>query len=119
MAPSRRPACRLILRAAAVGAIVADTPPAAGATIAVDASLRGGISGIVVEAPPTLLLERYRKDAKRLRSEVERGESRLGNHDFIAKAAPSVVTKEREKLEGYRNELARVEAALAAMGETA
>ncbi|MGC2130616.1 MAG: valine--tRNA ligase [Candidatus Aquilonibacter sp.] len=114
--PTRVPAD---LGAAAVGAIVAYTPPAAGATIAVDASLRGGISGIVVEAPPTLLLERYRKDAKRLRSEVERGESRLGNHDFIAKAAPSVVTKEREKLEGYRNELARVEAALAAMGETA
>ena len=36
----------------------------------------------------TLLLERYRKDATRLRSEVERGESKLGNAGFIAKAAP-------------------------------
>ncbi|MGA8841275.1 MAG: hypothetical protein WB491_12365, partial [Candidatus Aquilonibacter sp.] len=105
--------------AAALDAIVAYAPAAAGATVVVDPTLRGGISAVVVEAPRTLLLERYRKDAKRLRSEVERGESRLGNHDFIAKAAPIVVTKEREKLEGYRNELARVEAALAAMGETA
>ncbi len=107
------------LGAAALDAIVAYAPAAAGATVVVDPTLRGGISAVVVEAPRTLLLERYRKDAKRLRSEVERGESRLGNHDFIAKAAPIVVTKEREKLEGYRNELARVEAALAAMGETA
>jgi valyl-tRNA synthetase len=107
------------LDAAALDAIAAYTPAAAGATIAVDAALRGGISGVVVEAPPTLLLERYRKDATRLRKEVERGEHTLGKQDFIAKAAPSVVAKEREKLEGYRNELARVEAALAAMGETA
>ena len=107
------------LGAAALDAIAAYAPAAAGATIAVDTSLRGGISAVVVEAPRTLLLERYRKDATRLRSEVERGERRLGNHDFIAKAAPSVVTKEREKLEGYRSELARVEAALAAMGEIA
>jgi valyl-tRNA synthetase len=79
----------------------------------------GGINAIVVEAPASLLLERYRKDAVRLRSEVARGERKLGNPDFVAKAAPDVVTKEREKLEGYRNELARVEAALASMGETA
>ena len=107
------------LGAAALEAIASYAPAAAGAIIPVDAAIQGGISGIVVEAPPTLLLERYRKDATRLRGEVERGERKLGNQDFIAKAASSVVAKEREKLEGYRNELARVEAALAAMGETA
>ncbi len=107
------------LGAAALEAIASYAPAAAGAIITVDAAIQGGISGIVVEAPPTLLLERYRKDATRLRGEVERGERKLGNQDFIAKAASSVVAKEREKLEGYRNELARVEAALAAMGETA
>ena len=61
-----------------------------------------------VDAPASVLLERYRKDAVRLRSEVERGESKLGNAAFVAKAAPDIVAKEREKLEGYRNELARV-----------
>jgi valyl-tRNA synthetase len=107
------------LGAAALAAIASYAPAAAGATIALDPALHGGVSAIVVEAPQTLLRERYRKDVTRLRSEVERGERKLGNHDFIAKAAPSVVAKEREKLEGYRNELARAEAALAAMGETA
>ena len=38
---------------------------------------------------------------------------KLGNEAFVAKAAPSVVAKEREKLAAYRAELARVEAALA------
>ncbi len=95
------------------------TEAAAGATISVDPTLEGGVNAIVVEAPASVLLERYRKDAVRLRSEVERGERKLGNEAFVAKAAPDVVAKEREKLEGYRNELARVEAALASMGETA
>ncbi len=104
---------------AQIAALTHYTEAAAGATIAVDPKLEGGVNAIVVEAPASLLLERYRKDAVRLRSEVERGESKLGNAAFIAKAAPEVVTKEREKLESYRSELARVEAALASMGETA
>ena len=95
--------------------ILAYTPAAAGAAVELDETLHGGIAGIVVEAPRALLLKRYQKDAKRLRSEVERGEKKLGNDQFVAKAAPDVIAKEREKLQGYQNELARVEAALAAM----
>jgi len=95
------------------------TAAAAGAVIEIDSTLRGGVTGVVVEAPRALLLERHKKDVKRLRGEVERGERKLGNPEFVAKAAPDVVTKEREKLDGYRAELARVEAALAAMGEPA
>jgi valyl-tRNA synthetase len=101
-----------------IAALTNYTATAAGAMIEVDPNLEGGVNAIVVEAPASLLLERYRKDAVRLRSEVTRGESKLGNPAFVAKAAPDVVAKEREKLEGYRNELARVEAALASMGET-
>jgi valyl-tRNA synthetase len=104
---------------AQIAALTRYTEAAAGVTIAVDPTLEGGVNAIVVEAPASLLLERYRKDAVRLRGEVERGERKLGNEAFVAKAAPEVVAKEREKLEGYRNELARVEAALASMGETA
>jgi len=74
---------------------------------------------VLVEAPRALLLERYKKDAAHLRAEVERGERKLANPQFVAKAAPEVVAKEREKLDGYRSELARVESALAAMGEPA
>ena len=67
-------------------------------------------------APKGVLAERYKKDAVRLRSEVERGESKLANQNFVANAKADVVAKEREKLEGYRGELARVEAALQEMG---
>ncbi|HTV91366.1 MAG TPA: valine--tRNA ligase [Verrucomicrobiae bacterium] len=114
-----KPATTLPGDLAALSALTTYTEAAAGATISIDPNRDGGIAAIVVEAPRTLLLERYRKDAVRLRSEVERSERTLGKADFIAKAAPNVVAKEREKLEGYRNELARVESALAAMGETA
>ena len=67
-------------------------------------------------APKGVLAERYKKEVARLRSEVSRGESKLANEKFVANAKPDVVAKEREKLEGYRAELARVEAALEEMG---
>jgi valyl-tRNA synthetase len=67
-------------------------------------------------APKGVLAERYKKEAARLRSEVERGAGKLANERFVANAKPEVVAKEREKLEGYRAELARVEAALEEMG---
>ena len=77
------------------------------------------LAAVEGRAPKGVLIERYRKDIARLRSEVERGEKKLGNTQFTAKAAAEVVAKEREKLEAYRSELQRVEAALAAMGEKA
>jgi valyl-tRNA synthetase len=41
----------------------------------------------------------------KLRSEVERGERKLGNQGFVAKAPAEVVEAEREKLAAYRVEL--------------
>ena len=70
-------------------------------------------------APRELLAERYRKEAAHLRSEIDRGEKKLGNEAFVAKASPDVVAKEREKLAAYRGELARVEAALDELKEPA
>jgi valyl-tRNA synthetase len=121
LAPGSRPRTRVPGDVAenVLSAIRTYGATAAGAAIEVDTSLHGGVGAIVVEAPKALLLERYRKDAARLRGEVDRGERKLGNQDFIAKAAPGVVAKEREKLDAYRAELARVEAALASMGEPA
>jgi valyl-tRNA synthetase len=81
--------------------------------------LEEALAAVEGQAPKGLLAERYRKEAVRLRGEVERGEKKLRNEAFVAKAAPEVVAKEREKLDGYRSELARVEAALTAMGEQA
>ena len=76
-----------------------------------------GLAAVEGRAPKDLLLERYRRDHKRLSGEVERAEKKLGNEQFVAKAAPEVITKEREKLESYRSELGRVRDALTAMGE--
>jgi valyl-tRNA synthetase len=44
----------------------------------------------------------------KLRAEVERGERKLANDGFVAKAPPEVVEAEREKLDGYRAELAEL-----------
>jgi valyl-tRNA synthetase len=83
------------------------------------ATIEDALASIEARAPHGVLFERYRKDVLRLRSEVERLERKLDNAAFVAKAAPEVVAKEREKLEGYRSEFVRVEAALAALGEPA
>ena len=80
-------------------------------------SAEDGLAAVEGRAPKELLLERYRRDISRLRSEVERSEKKLGNEQFSAKAAPEVIAKEREKLESYRSELGRVRDALTAMGE--
>jgi valyl-tRNA synthetase len=87
--------------------------PAAGA------SLEEALAAVQVRAPQGFLAARYGRDAQRLRAEVERLEKKLANGEFVAKAAPEVVAKERAKLEGYRLEFDRVEAALAALGEPA
>jgi valyl-tRNA synthetase len=84
---------------------------ASGSTLAESLALVQGV------APKGVLAERYKKEAVRLRAEVERGEKKLANEKFVANAKPDVVAKEREKLEGYRSELARVQAALEEMGE--
>ncbi len=50
-------------------------------------------------------LERRREE---LRAEVERGERKLGNEGFLAKAPAELVEEERGKLERYRAELAEL-----------
>jgi valyl-tRNA synthetase len=52
--------------------------------------------------------ERLEKRREELRAEVERGERKLGNEKFVAKAPAEVVEEERGKLERYRNELAEL-----------
>ncbi len=56
-------------------------------------------------------LDREAMDARlserrdKLRSEVERGEKKLANEGFVAKAPPEVVEEERSKLAAYRAEM--------------
>ncbi|MDQ2680105.1 MAG: valine--tRNA ligase [Candidatus Eremiobacteraeota bacterium] len=86
---------------------------------AVGGSLEEALAAVTARAPRGVVLERHRKDAARLVREVERGEQKLANQQFIANAKPGVVANEREKLENYRTDLLRVRAALAEMGEIA
>jgi len=51
---------------------------------------------------------RLEKRRVELRAEVERGERKLGNEGFVAKAPAEVVEEERGKLERYRAELAEL-----------
>ncbi|HET7455916.1 MAG TPA: valine--tRNA ligase [Solirubrobacterales bacterium] len=51
---------------------------------------------------------RLEKRREELKAEVERGERKLGNEKFVAKAPAEVVEEERGKLERYRNELAEL-----------
>ncbi|HEY8313027.1 MAG TPA: valine--tRNA ligase [Candidatus Baltobacteraceae bacterium] len=80
-------------------------------------ALSEALSAVRAHAPQDVLAERYRKDVARLLAEVERGEKKLANANFVANAKPDVVAKEREKLETYRSDLARAGAALRDMGE--
>jgi valyl-tRNA synthetase len=81
-----------------------------------DAGVAEKLTLVAGVAPKGVLAERYKKEALRLKAEVQRGEGKLANERFVANAKPGVVAKEREKLENYRAELARVEAALKEMG---
>lgn len=88
---------------------------------AAGSSLDEALDHVVARASQDVLFERYGKEEQRLRGEVARLEHKLSNDAFVARAAAGVVSKEREKLVGYRAELARVEAALASLraGESA
>ena len=56
---------------------------------------------------PEAVAARIEERREKLRSEVERGERKLGNEGFVAKAPADVVDAEREKLAAYRAELGR------------
>ena len=86
-----------------------------GAAIAYATDVASDVTFTAVLEPEQLENERRRlsKERGRLLAEVERGEKKLANPQFVANAKPDVVEKERAKLQEYRNELARVEGALA------
>jgi valyl-tRNA synthetase len=85
----------------------------AGSTVA------DALAAVSARAPRGVLEERFGKERERLLAEILRGERKLGDEAFVAKAAPSVVEKEREKLQSRRTELAAVDEALRALEESA
>ncbi|MBF9001669.1 valine--tRNA ligase [Vibrio nitrifigilis] len=54
-------------------------------------------------------LDRLAKEIAKTQGEIKRIEGKLGNEGFVAKAPEAVVAKEREKLQGYKDTLAKLE----------
>ncbi|MCW8330379.1 valine--tRNA ligase [Photobacterium sp. SDRW27] len=54
-------------------------------------------------------LTRLAGEVKKTQGEIKRIEGKLGNEGFVAKAPEAVVAKEREKLEGYKETLVKLE----------
>ncbi|HAS8177553.1 TPA: valine--tRNA ligase [Vibrio vulnificus] len=54
-------------------------------------------------------LARLDKEVAKTQGEIKRIEGKLGNEGFVAKAPEAVIAKEREKLEGYQETLAKLE----------
>ncbi|MDQ2991859.1 MAG: valine--tRNA ligase [Candidatus Eremiobacteraeota bacterium] len=84
---------------------------------AVAGSLDEALRSVGVAVSPAARRARLAKEEQRLLAEVERGERKLGNEQFLGKAAPDVVAKERAKLDGYRSELETVRGELHAIRE--
>ncbi|UJA20537.1 valine--tRNA ligase [Thermoleophilia bacterium SCSIO 60948] len=73
-------------------------------------SVTGGVALLASdEIDSERVAQRLAERVTKLRSEVERGERKLANERFVAKAPPEVVAEERRKLDGYRSELAELE----------
>lgn len=54
-------------------------------------------------------LARLNKEIEKLQHEVQRIETKLANDAFVAKAPPAVIAKEREKMQGYRDGLEKLQ----------
>jgi valyl-tRNA synthetase len=66
----------------------------------------GGVHLLETEGiDPKAVEARIEERREKLRAEVKRGEGKLSNEGFIAKAPADVVDAEREKLDAYRAEL--------------
>jgi valyl-tRNA synthetase len=66
----------------------------------------GGVDLLETEGiDPKAVEARIEERREKLRAEVKRGEGKLSNEGFIAKAPAHVVDAEREKLDAYRAEL--------------
>jgi valyl-tRNA synthetase len=60
--------------------------------------------------------ERMGKEAERIRGEIARGESKLTNEGFVAKAPAKVIEEERTKLENNKTMLEKLEARIQDLG---
>ena len=78
------------------------------------------VGGMEVYVPGVIDIERERDRLTRQRDQLlgrmAGSRRKLGNEQFLSKASPEVVRKERERLAACEEEMARIEAALAGLG---
>ncbi|KGY11087.1 valyl-tRNA synthase [Vibrio tubiashii] len=82
-----------------------DTPACATALVA-KSELMIPMAGLIDKDAE---LARLDGEIKKTHGEIKRIEGKLGNEGFVAKAPEAVVAKEREKLEGYKETLVKLE----------
>ena len=97
-------------RANEVGKLQGVLPPGSAQAVVDEATVVIPLAGII-----DLQVERARLDKDRARAlgEAEKVARKLENADFVRRAPPEVVEENRERLAGFQQEAARLEAAIA------
>ena len=103
-------AIRRMARASAIEALDGPLPPGSAQLVVEEATVVLPLAGVI-----DLDAERARlaKDKGRALAEAEKVVRKLDNAEFVAKARPEVVEENRERLAAFRQEVARLEAAIA------
>ncbi|WP_428375300.1 valine--tRNA ligase [Lichenicoccus sp.] len=96
-------------RVSEVGVLDGEMPRGAAQLVLEEATLVLPLEGLIdLDAERT----RLRKEDDRLLAETEKAERKLANPDFVARAKPDVVEETRARVQGFRSDRARIQAAL-------
>ncbi len=83
-----------------------ETTPACATALVAKSELMIPMAGLIDKDAE---LARLAKEVTKTEGEIKRIEGKLSNEGFVAKAPEQVIAKEREKLEGYKETLAKLE----------
>ena len=83
-----------------------EQPPESAIALVDQMKLHVPIAGLIDKAAE---LERLEKERRRLRGDLERGEKKLANESFVARAPAAVVDKERARVDQARSALSELD----------
>jgi valyl-tRNA synthetase len=111
-------ATRALISSLAGASELSAGPAVAKPAAAASALIRGGTVFVPLEGLIDLGVERKRlsKESERLAGLIRGSEGKLASENFVSRAKPEVVEREREKLESLRGDLAKVARALRDLG---
>ncbi|CAH2599099.1 Valine--tRNA ligase [Rhodovastum atsumiense] len=99
-----------LARAASLEALDGEVPHGSAQAVVGEATVVIPLAGLIDIAAESA---RLRKDRAKAAAEAEKIEKKLSNADFVARAPEEVVEENRERLQAARDEMARLDAALA------